>query len=116
MFISMQFYMMTVYDEIWDGPLENYTFFATTEYGNKTISTYIPEEHFREVKENRADDVQLIWEQQCFAIIQQFGRNAASLQSHYGKMSSAISLALLYVFLKTMQLKNKPKKIGFDTR
>jgi ferric iron reductase protein FhuF len=71
MFISMQFYMMTMYDEIWDGPLEDLTFFATTEYGNKTISTYIQEEHFRETSENRAEDVQLIWEQQCYPIIQQ---------------------------------------------
>ena len=53
MFISMQFYMMTMYDEIWDGPLEDLHFLATTEYGNKTISTYIPEEHFRDVQENR---------------------------------------------------------------
>ena len=71
MFISMQFYMMTVYDEIWDGPLEQLQFFSTTEYGIKTISTYIPEEFFRDVKENRADDILLILEQQCFAIIQQ---------------------------------------------
>ena len=42
MFISMQFYMMTMYDEIWDGPIEQLQFFSTTEYGNKTISTLIP--------------------------------------------------------------------------
>jgi len=71
MFISMQFYMMTMYDEIWDGPLEDLAFFATTEYGNKTISTYIREEYFRETSENRAEDIQLIWKQQCYPIIQQ---------------------------------------------
>lgn len=71
MFISMQFYMMTMYDEIWDGPLEELKYFSTTEYGNKTISTYIQEEYFRDVRENRAEDVQLIWEHQCYSIIQQ---------------------------------------------
>ncbi|QUG40006.1 hypothetical protein KD050_11810 [Psychrobacillus sp. INOP01] len=71
MFISMQFYMMTMYDEIWDGPLEQLHFFGTTEYGNKTISTFIPQEYFRDVQENRNVDVQLIWEQQCFTIIEQ---------------------------------------------
>ena len=71
MFISMQFYMMTMYDEIWDGPLEFLQFFAATEYGNKTISTYVSGEYFREVKEHRAEDIQLIWEHQCFSIIQQ---------------------------------------------
>lgn len=71
MFISMQFYMMTLYEEIWDGPLEQLQFFATKEYGNNTISTYIPVEYFRDVKENRAEDIQLIWEHQCFSIIQQ---------------------------------------------
>jgi len=71
MFISMQFYMMTMYDEIWDGPLDQLQFFGTTEYGNKTISTFIPQEYFRDVQENRKVDVQLIWEQQCFPIIEQ---------------------------------------------
>ena len=28
MFISMQFYMMTMYDEIWDGPIEQLQFFS----------------------------------------------------------------------------------------
>lgn len=78
MFISMQFYMMTMYDEIWDGPLESLMFFSTTEYGNKTISTYIREEHFRETRKNRAEDVQLIWEKQCYSIIQQL-RSACSV-------------------------------------
>lgn len=71
MFISMQFYMMTMYDEIWDGPLEQLQFFGTTEYGNKTISTFIPQEYFRDVQEDRKVDVQLTWEQQCFPIIEQ---------------------------------------------
>ncbi|MEK4484137.1 hypothetical protein MHH81_00860 [Psychrobacillus sp. FSL H8-0484] len=70
MFISMQFYMMTMYDEIWDGPLEQLHFFSTTEYGNKTIGTYIREEHFRHVRGNRSEEVQLILEHQCDAIIQ----------------------------------------------
>ncbi|WP_277584613.1 hypothetical protein [Psychrobacillus antarcticus] len=78
MFISMQFYMMTMYDEIWDGPLDQLQFFGTTEYGNKTISTFVPPEYFRDVQENRKVDVQLIWEQQCFPIIEQL-RSACSI-------------------------------------
>lgn len=77
MFISMQFYMMTLYDEIWDGPLDQLQFFPNTEYGNKTISTYISLEHFRDVKRNRAEDIQLIWENQCFSIIQQLRRTCS---------------------------------------
>ncbi|SDO22273.1 hypothetical protein SAMN05518871_11275 [Psychrobacillus sp. OK028] len=71
MFISMQFYMMTMYDEIWDGPIEALQFFGTTEYGNKTISTFAPQEFFRDVNKKRDVDVQLIWEQQCSPIIDQ---------------------------------------------
>ena len=70
MFISMQFYMMTKYDEVWDGPIDQLQFFATTEYGNKTISTYLPVEFFRDVKSDRVQDIQMIWEKQCFPIIQ----------------------------------------------
>lgn len=71
MFVSMQFYMMTLYDEIWDGPLEELQYFATTEYGNKTISTYIPSKYYRDVRDHRADDIQMVWHQQCYTIIQQ---------------------------------------------
>ena len=77
MFISMQFYMMTMYDEIWDGPLEQLQFFATNEYGNKTISTYIREEHFRDVRENRSEDILLIWKHQCNSIIQQLRKQCS---------------------------------------
>ncbi|MEI4771678.1 hypothetical protein WAX74_18825 [Psychrobacillus sp. FJAT-51614] len=71
MFISMQFYMMTLYDEIWDGPLEELQYFATTEYGNKTISTYIPSKFYRDVRDDRAKDIEMVWKQQCYPIIQQ---------------------------------------------
>ena len=111
MFISMQFYMMTMYDEIWDGPLEQLQFFSTTEYGIKTISTYIPEEFFRDVKENRADDILLILEQQCSPLFNKFGQNAASSPVTLWENVFGYLFGISLLFLKTPVLKNKPSKL-----
>ena len=100
--------MMTMYDEIWDGPLDQLQFFATTEYGNKTISTYIPEEYFRDVKENRADDVLLIWEQQCFAIIQQLRTKCSISPLTLWENVFGYFFGITILFLKILLLKNKP--------
>lgn len=110
MFISMQFYMMTAYDEIWDGPLEQIQFFATTEYGNKTISTYIPVEYFREVDGNRAADVQLIWEQQCNAIIKQLRAQCSISPITHWENVFGYLLWHYYVFLDNPVLSEKAEK------
>ena len=49
MFISTQFVMLATYDEMWSGQAEDIMFGANLEYGNKTISMYIKEAHYKDV-------------------------------------------------------------------
>lgn len=109
MFISMQFYMMTMYDEIWDGPLDQLQFFGTTEYGNKTISIYIPVEYFRDVQENRAVDVQLVWEQQCFYMIEQLRSQCSVSPLTLWENVFGYLLWHYYLFLENPALEEKAR-------
>ncbi|MFJ7825803.1 hypothetical protein [Psychrobacillus sp. NPDC096623] len=109
MFISMQFYMMTMYDEIWDGPLETLQFFGTTEYGNKTISTFAPQEFFRDVNEKRDVDVQLIWEQQCSPIIDQLRSQCSISPLTLWENVFGYLLWHYYMFFENPALEDKAK-------
>ncbi|MFC5605149.1 hypothetical protein [Sporosarcina koreensis] len=57
MFINMQLYNLSVYDEIWDGDAAKFSFGAVEEYGNRTVSTFINESDWQEVDENEHRDV-----------------------------------------------------------
>lgn len=57
MFVAMQFYFLAVYDEIWDGKLENVRYFHVHEYGIDTLGTYISPIDFRYVEDNEREYV-----------------------------------------------------------
>ncbi|AOV09002.1 hypothetical protein BI350_00315 [Sporosarcina ureilytica] len=72
MFISMQFYQLAAYDEVWGGQPEQFTFGAKTEYGNQTISIFVNEGDFADVPENEREKIiRHILHDECNAIIQQ---------------------------------------------
>lgn len=71
MFVAMQFYMLAVYDEIWDGNLEDVRYFHVHEYGVNTLGTYITPTDFRYVKDDEREQVIEKLLNQCHQIISQ---------------------------------------------
>lgn len=72
MFIAMQFYMLTVYDEFWDGPLEELEFGIREEYGRPSLCIFTKSAHWVVIdEEERKETVANILEQQCDAVFQQ---------------------------------------------
>lgn len=69
MFISMQFYMLTSSNLIWDGQ-NRAVFGAVEEYGLKTIGTFVKAEDFREVRpDERTAVIHKILKEQCHDVI-----------------------------------------------
>lgn len=57
MFVAMQFYMLTTYDEIWDGRPEDIRFAIINEFGIHTLGIYISSNDFRYVKDDERERV-----------------------------------------------------------
>ena len=57
MFVAMQFYMLTTYDEIWDGKPENIRFAIIQEFGIHTLGMYINANDFRYVEDDERERV-----------------------------------------------------------
>lgn len=57
MFVSMQFYMLTTYGEIWDGKPEDIRFAIIQEHGIHTLGTYIRANDFRYVEDDERERV-----------------------------------------------------------
>ncbi|MBD8038198.1 Fe-S oxidoreductase [Solibacillus sp. A46] len=57
MFVAMQFYMLTTYDEVWDGKPENLRFAIVQEYGIHTLGMYINPNDFRYVEDDERERV-----------------------------------------------------------
>ena len=57
MFVAMQFYMLTTYDEIWDGKPEDIRFAIIQEFGIHTLGMYINANDFRYVKDDERERV-----------------------------------------------------------
>ena len=57
MFVAMQFYMLTTYDEIWDGRPEDIRFAIISEYGYHTLGMYINSNDFRYVEDDERERV-----------------------------------------------------------
>lgn len=57
MFVAMQFYMLTMYDEVWDGKLEDVRYFLVEEFGMRTLGTYITPTDFRYVEDDERETV-----------------------------------------------------------
>lgn len=71
MFISMQFYLITSSNLIWDGE-DRVHFGAVEEYGLRTVGTFVKKEDFRIVTENEREGViRKILEVQCNDVIAQ---------------------------------------------
>lgn len=79
LFISMQFYNLTLYDEIWKGQPEHLTFGAKEEFGNLAVSVFARAEDWVEIKESEhRAAIQFILKTQCDTIIQQI-RNVSPI-------------------------------------
>lgn len=57
MFVAMQFYMLTTYDEIWDGKPEDLRFAIVQEYGMHTLGMYINPNDVRYVEDDERERV-----------------------------------------------------------
>lgn len=82
LFISMQFYFLTQYDEIWEGNFNDFYFGVVEEFGNQTISMFTSREYWRNVsRETRETTIRHILHEQCAPFIQQIQRvsNLAAL-------------------------------------
>lgn len=57
MFVAMQFYMLTTYDEVWDGKPEDLRFAIVNEFGIHTLGMYINPIDFRYVEDDEREKV-----------------------------------------------------------
>lgn len=57
MFIATQFYFLTMYDEIWDGKLEDVRFSKIHEHGIDTLGTFITPINYRYVEDSEREYV-----------------------------------------------------------
>ncbi|GEK32874.1 siderophore-iron reductase FhuF [Kurthia sibirica] len=72
MFIAMQFYMLTVYDELWDGPFDALEFGVREEYGRPSLCMFTRSEHWTMIdEEDRQETVAGILKTQCDDVFQQ---------------------------------------------
>lgn len=72
MFIAMQFYMMTMYDEVWDGSFNHLKFGVKEEFGKKALCTFTQSSDWQWIdEEEREAHFQKILEQQCHKIFVQ---------------------------------------------
>lgn len=77
MFIAMQFYMLSVYDEVWDGNLEDIRFSHVKEFGNNTVATFIAPKDFRYVEDHEREAVIENILTQCHLIFQQLRKTTS---------------------------------------
>lgn len=72
LFISMQFYFLTQYDEIWEGDFKDLKLGVVEEFGNQTISLFTSRKNWRNVsRETRESTIRTILHEQCAPIIRQ---------------------------------------------
>ncbi|ATP38809.1 Fe-S oxidoreductase [Solibacillus sp. R5-41] len=57
MFVAMQFYMLTSYDEVWDGKPEDLRFAIINEFGIHTLGMYINPNDYRYVEDDEREKV-----------------------------------------------------------
>lgn len=72
MFIAMQFYMLTVYDEVWEGSFSNLQFGVREEYGRPSLSMFTRSEDWTMIdEEDRQEKVAKILQKQCHDVFLQ---------------------------------------------
>lgn len=100
-FIAMQFYMLTAFDEIWDGHERNLQFDATEEYGHFTVCMFANPNDWRYVEEDeRSYVISTILFKQCFEIIQCL-RNTTAISPKM--MWENIFVHIVNVYAKLME-------------
>lgn len=72
MFVAMQFYMLTVYDEMWDGELEDLQFGVREEFGRPSLCMFTRSEDWIMIDEDeRQQAVSKVLTEQCHEIFSQ---------------------------------------------
>lgn len=72
MFIAMQLYMLTMYDEVWDGDFENLQFAVRDEYGRPSLCMFTESSDWTMIDEDdRQQTVAHILETQCHNVFLQ---------------------------------------------
>ena len=72
MFVAMQFYMLTMYDEVWDGTLDHLKFGVKKEFGNNALCMFTLSSDWKMIdEEERKTTFKKILEQQCHTIFAQ---------------------------------------------
>lgn len=85
MFIAMQFYMLTVYDEMWMGKFENLQFGVREEFGRPSICMFTRSEDWDMIDEDeREQAVHTILLEQCHQIFSQLKKlGGVSVLTHW---------------------------------
>ncbi len=78
MFIAMQFYMLIVYEEWWDGTPDQIHFIAKDEFGRRALSMTFENTEWTYMDDAPKDAVQKILREQCMPVIQAL-RNITSI-------------------------------------
>lgn len=72
MFISMQFYMLCTYDEVWDGDLSQLQFAVREEFGRPALCTFVHSDDWRPIEtDERKDVISRILKEQCYEVFLQ---------------------------------------------
>lgn len=72
MFIAMQLYNLTSYDEVWNGEKSRILYGAKEEYGKLAISTFVSVTDWKDVNEtNHKEVIRTILSEQCAPVIRQ---------------------------------------------
>lgn len=78
-FVAMQFYMLTAYDQIWDGHDRDLQFDATEEFGTYTVCMFANPNDWRYVDDDeRSYIISTILYKQCHEVVQSL-RNTTSI-------------------------------------
>lgn len=98
-FIAMQFYMLTAYDEVWDGNEEDLRFEATQQNGVYTVCMFANPNDWRYVKEDERERVMKhILYQQCYKVVQDL-RNVTSISPKVIWDNFFVQLVIVYAKL-----------------
>ena len=77
MFMAMQFYMLAMYDEIWDGKLQDIRYSIVREFELNTLGTFITPSDFRYVEDDEREYVISKLLYQCHEVIVQLRKTTS---------------------------------------
>lgn len=77
MFMAMQFYMLSMYDEIWDGKKVDVRYSIINEFGVNTLGTFITPNDYRYVEDREREYVISKLLYQCHEVFQQLRKTTS---------------------------------------